>query len=422
MLNKLLEFSRQYRMIQPGDHIICAVSGGADSMALLFAMYLLKDKLQIQLSAAHFNHQLRGAESDRDAKFVKDFCDRYEIPLHLGAEKVVPGKKGLEAAARDARYRFLRSLPGKIATAHTANDNAETVLMHMVRGTGLKGLGAIAPISDRLIRPMLFVTRDEVLGFLEAYHIPYVEDSSNGSDAFLRNRLRRAVMPLLAQENPRIAENLSAMALRLREDADALEELAQLSQTTDITSLRELPASTRRQVLIRLLKEWGVCEPGAEQVALLERVVFSDKPSAKVTFAGGIVIGRNYGKLQRYPVDDALDAAILSCPGELLLERQGLRIVCRKADTFSDYKNHFTVRSTGTVYLRPRREGDCIRLPGGTKRLKKLFIDQKIPAAERDRIPVLGDDEGVLWVYGFGPNRDRLTDTIPALEIWIEEL
>ena len=126
MLNKLEEFLRKFQMITPGDRLICAVSGGADSMALLWGMYLLKEKLGIELAAAHFNHHLRGAESNRDEQFVKEFCDGYGIPLYLGCGHVVPGKKGLEAAARDARYAFLRKLPGKVATAHTADDNAET--------------------------------------------------------------------------------------------------------------------------------------------------------------------------------------------------------------------------------------------------------------------------------------------------------
>ena len=162
MLNKLTAFARQYDMIQPGDTVICAVSGGADSVALLFSLYLLKEKLGITLEAAHFNHHLRGEESDRDEAFVRDFCDRYDIPLHLGGGTVTAGKKGLEAAARDARYAFLRGLPGKIATAHTADDNAETVLLHLIRGTGLKGLGGIMPVSGHVIRPMLGINRPEV--------------------------------------------------------------------------------------------------------------------------------------------------------------------------------------------------------------------------------------------------------------------
>ena len=145
MLNKLGSFIRQQNLISSGDQITCAVSGGADSMAMLFAMYLLKEKLGIRLAAAHFNHNLRGAESDADETFVRDFCARYDIELFVGSAQVKAGEKGLEAAAREARYGFFAALPGKIATAHTADDNAETVLLHLVRGPGLKGLGGIAP-------------------------------------------------------------------------------------------------------------------------------------------------------------------------------------------------------------------------------------------------------------------------------------
>ena len=152
MFEPLLTMLRRYDMLQPGDRVVCALSGGADSVALLWGLYLLREKLQITLEAAHYNHNLRAEESDADEQFVKELCARYDIPLHVGRGAVTSGKKGLEAAARDARYDFLQSLPGKIATAHTADDNAETVLMHMIRGTGLKGLGGITPVRDRLIR------------------------------------------------------------------------------------------------------------------------------------------------------------------------------------------------------------------------------------------------------------------------------
>ena len=239
MLNKLRAFVRQQNLIAPGDRVVAAVSGGADSMALLFALYLLKDEWDITLEAAHFNHHLRGEESQRDARFVAAFCRQFQIPLHLGQGKVTPGKKGLEAAAREARYRFLRSLPGKIATAHTADDNAETVLLHLLRGTGLKGLGAIAPVSGNVIRPMLTVTRGEVESFLEEYSLAHVEDSSNGEDAFLRNRIRHRLMPLLYAENPRIGENLSSMALNLRLDEAYLSQCAQ-GEIPGVTALRTM--------------------------------------------------------------------------------------------------------------------------------------------------------------------------------------
>ncbi|MBQ8642418.1 MAG: tRNA lysidine(34) synthetase TilS [Clostridia bacterium] len=404
MLNKLEAFSRRYQMIAPGDHIICAVSGGADSVALLFGLYLLKDKLKIQLSAAHFNHHLRGEESDRDEAFVRDFCDGYNIPLFVGSGNVVAGKKGLEAAARDARYAFLRSLPGKIATAHTADDNAETVLLHLVRGTGLKGLGAIAPINGNVIRPMLGVTRQDVEEFLSEYYLPHITDSSNETDDFLRNRLRHHVMPLLTAENPRLAENLSAMALRLRQDEQALSELAAIDGPPKVAQLRAMPAAVRARALERFLKESGVREPEAAHITLAESLVFSENPSAEGYFPGGITIARNYGILERREET-----------GEIHCE-----LTCTEAEDILNTTDTFTVSAVGTIYVRSRQAGDTIRLPGGTKSVKKLFIDKKIPAAQRPLIPIICDDIGILAIGGIGVNLDRAAAELPATRIRIK--
>lgn len=407
MLNKLAAFLEAYRMLTPGEHVTCAVSGGADSMALLWAMYLLKDRLGITLSAAHFNHGLRGAESDRDEAFVRDFCRGYGIGLQTGSGKVEAGKKGLEAAARDARYAFLKTQPGKIATAHTADDNAETVLMHMVRGTGLKGLGGISPVSGRVIRPMLGVTRQQVEAFLGEYHIPHIEDSSNGTDLFLRNRLRRSVMPLLRQENPRISENLSAMALRLREDEAQLAALAEAGAPHTVTQLREMSAACRSRALERLLKESGVPEPEGEHIALAEKLVFSRKPSASADFPGGVTLGRNYDSLEPRRSGQKLPLTRLPCPGSVELPELGLRVSCEAAEKPVNTPDAFTVAACGGIWLRSREPGDAMRLPGGTKTLKKLFIDRKIPADQRQSVPVVADAQGILGVRGVGADLDR---------------
>lgn len=420
MLNKLLSCVRRYDMIAPGDRVVCAVSGGADSMALLWAMYCLRDSLQIELAAAHFNHGLRGEESDRDEAFVRDFCEHYEIPFYCEKASVTAGEKGLEAAAREARYGFLYTLPGKLATAHTANDNAETVLMHLVRGTGLKGLGAIAPVKDRLIRPMLTVTREEVLAFLQEYHISYVTDSSNHTDQFLRNRLRHHVMPLLAQENPRLAEDLSAMAMALREDEKELEKLSQ--PVSDVEVLRQMSPSQRSRSLMAFLKASSVIEPEREHIALLESLVFSPKPSARANFPGGVTIGRNYGRLQVLEEDWHITLTVLPCPGSIELPQIGLRIVCQEATACTGNIDCFTIRPQGQMLLRARQSGDSMRLSGGTKPLKKLFIDRKIPHSQRERIPVISDETGVLGVYGFGPNLDRKANELPAVQIRFETL
>ena len=422
MLNKLAAMLRQYDMVQPGDTVVCAVSGGADSMALLFGLYLKREELDIRLEAAHFNHQLRGTESDADEEFVREFCDRFDIPLHVGRKPVIPGKKGLEAAAREARYAFFETLDGKIATAHTADDNAETVLMHLVRGTGLKGLGGISPINGKLIRPMLDVTRQEVLEFLTEYHVQYCSDSSNETDAFLRNRLRHHVMPLLKQENPRLAENVSAMARRLRQDEEALSVLADFEALPDVYRLRLLPQAVRSRALERFLKESGVKEPEAEHIALAESLIFSEKPSARGHFPGGVVIGREYDRLTVYPMDEPLHSICLPRDGWVELPELGLRIGCTTASTPENTSDTFTVEPVGEICVRSRQSGDEMRLGGGTKRLKKLFADRKIPAHQRLRIPVLADEKGVLAVHGIGVNLDRQAQRFPAVRITIEKI
>lgn len=418
MLNELTRFVRRYDLITPGDEIVCAVSGGADSMALLFGLYLLREKLDIRLSAAHFNHHLRGEESDRDEQFVRDFCDRFEIPLYAGDGEIVISGKGLEAAARDARYAFLKSLPGKIATAHTADDNAETVLLHLVRGTGLKGLGAIAPQNGSVIRPMLSCTRQQVETFLEEYHISHITDSSNEEDAYLRNRLRHHVMPLLKRENPRLAENLSAMALRLREDEQVLSSLAR--QDADIPALRAMPAPQRYRVLEQFLKEHGVREPEAEHLALAEALVFSEKPSARADFPGDITVGRQYDRLVVLEKQESLPKLRLPCPGRVILEDLGIAVSCEPARELENSTGVFTVEPCGDLYIRGRMTGDTMRCSGGTKSLKKLFIDRKIPAHRRSQIPVLADETGVLGVYGIGGNLDRVATQLPAVTIRVE--
>lgn len=420
MLNKLTAFIREHRMIEPGDHVICAVSGGADSLALLFGLYLLREKLQITLSAAHFNHHLRGEESDRDEAFVAEFCGRFDIALHLGGGEVKPGKKGLEAAARDARYAFLRSLPGKVATAHTADDNAETVLLHLVRGTGLKGLCGIAPVGDRLIRPMLSVTRAEVETFLQDYCLRHITDSSNETDQFLRNRLRHHVMPLLKAENPRLAENLSAMALQLQEEERLLAALTEQAYTVEVAKLRTMEPALRSRCLERLLKECGVREPERSHILLAENLVFSENPSARADFPGGVTIQRQYNVLCPVRETMALQQTFLSVPG--VTELSGLRVTSRFSEERINNAYTFTVAVHGPVVLRGRLPGDEMRLPGGTKSLKKIYIDRKIPLSQRPFVPVLADELGVLGVAGIGVNENRIADQLPAVQFIIETM
>ena len=421
MLNKLSAFIRSQGLIKPADHVVCAVSGGADSVALLLGLYLLRDKLGITLSVAHFNHGLRGAESDRDQAFVRQLCSHYDLALHLGSGQVVAGDKGLEAAARKARYGFFDTLSGKIATAHTADDNAETVLMHMIRGTGLKGLGGIAPSRGKIIRPMLSVTRQEVLRFLQEYHQDFVEDSTNQTDAFLRNRLRHHVMPLLQAENPSFSENMSEMALRLRQDEQLLSSLTE-GPLPDVPALRKMEPGLRSRYLSGFLEQCGVKEPGTAHIRQAEQLVFSQRPSARAGFPNNVTICRNYDRLEKLMPAAALTPQVLQCPGVVTVPEANVRIICTVSSECVLQWDRFTVCASGPVVVRGRMPQDTIRLQGGNKSLKELFIDKKIPAAKRVQIPVIADDHGVLAVYGIGANLDRISGPGVPVEIRFEKL
>ena len=419
MHDRLRLFLEEYRMLRPGDRVYCAVSGGADSVALLWAMYLLKDKLGFSLEAAHFNHHLRAEESDRDEAFVRGLCGRYDIPLTVGQGRVIPGAKGLEAAARDARYAFFDTLPGKVATAHTADDNTETVLMRLVRGTGLKGLGGIAPVRGKYIRPMLSVTRQDVLAYLEEYCLPHIHDSSNDTDDFLRNRLRHRVLPLLLQENPRLMENTSFMARQLRFDEESLTPPPPEGDTLEIAALRAMAGPRRVRYLTAYLARFGIQDPTSGHIELLQRLIDSDNPSAFACFPGGVVLRRCYDTLTRQQGSPPLPELLLPEEGSVTLLHPSLTVTCLPAQTIENTPDCFTVCPQGRILLRHRLPGDSIRLAGGTRSLKKLFIDRKIPAAQREQIPVIADEKGVLGIPGIGVNLDRAALSLPAVQVRI---
>lgn len=292
--------------------------------------------------------------------------------------------------------------------------------MRLLRGTGLKGLCAIAPQNRNLIRPMLAVTREEVEDFLREYALPHVEDSSNAGDAFLRNRIRHNILPLLRQENPRIGENLSAMALNLQQDEAYISQQVQ-AETLGVSQLRQLPAAIRRRYLERFLKQSGVKEPEQAHIMQVESLVFHWNPSASMDFPGGIVIARRYDALVRQERTETFSPVAL-CEAATALPQLGLRIIVEPAIALSQTATTFTVCPQGTLWVRPRRSGDQIALSAGHKSLKKLFIDRKIPAIQREKIPVIADEQGILGVYGIGSDENRRANSLPAVTIRFESL
>ena len=217
----------RYNMLPDGTSVLCAVSGGADSIYLLHQLKMLESQRKLNIFAAHFDHGLRGEESQRDREFTQRQCVALNVPCTIGSGNVAAyaaeNHIGTEEAARILRYRFLDETADllhcdRIATAHTANDNAETVLMNLCRGAGSRGLAGIPPVRGRLIRPLLQTGRDEIISWLSENGIPWVEDSSNSDDTYTRNRFRHCILPLMLEENPSFLEAIGRTTELLRED------------------------------------------------------------------------------------------------------------------------------------------------------------------------------------------------------------
>lgn len=446
MRDKIVSWWREQELSAYGTHIICAVSGGADSVAMLHALCALRAQLGITVSAAHYNHHLRGAESDRDEEFVRALCRTLDVPLTVSGGDVAREAElrgqSIEEAARNMRYAFFRTLDGVIATAHTADDNLETVLLNLVRGTGLRGLCGIPPKREGFIRPMLCLTRNEIEGYLLGNGLAHVEDSTNAQPDALRNRLRQSVVPLLKAENPALSQTVLRQSAVLRQEDAFLDRLTDdaLAQAArdggwSVTALRKLPPALRTRAVRALLRRIGVPKPTSAHVHLVDHLIDSPNPSARCNLPSGFQAMRRYDLLLlARPKERIVCPHVLLFPAtSVRVAELGLRVSCRfekNFQNFSEIRNSLSTFAykcdkislyTG-LCLRMPFPDDTIRLSGGTKRLKKLLIDRKIPADARLSVPVLADKDGVIAVYGVAAAVDRMAhDGDSAMIIKIEK-
>lgn len=447
MLEKIARFADSHNMLPgPGDTVLAAVSGGADSVCLLRVLLSLSQRRGFQVACAHFNHRLRGEESDRDEAFVRDLCRTLGVPFHAGGADVkaeaARRKRGIEETARRLRYAFLQETAqtcgaAVIATAHTADDNTETVLMNLARGAGPRGLSGIPPVRGNVIRPMLCVTRREVLSFLESCGQDFVEDSSNAQDAYTRNRLRHTVIPLLQEMNPRLHEAVLSAARLLRQDDEYLtvaalrflEEQAK-DGAVPCDQLLSLPPPLSSRA-VRLLSDAALTAEQTEAVLELCRA----KDGTRTLSLPGLEAVVEYGALRfERPTPPASFAPVRLSPGERAeIPELSMAVTLRKKVCPDDRAVHKNFNSFlfncdkvyGMIVIRPRQTGDKITLAGrnGTRTLKRLFIDEKIPLRRRGLIPVVADEAGVLAVYGVGQDVRALPESArPALEIIFEEI
>ncbi len=441
---QILAFCLKNKLFSGGDRVCVAVSGGRDSIALLHGLLALQKQLGITVFAAHFHHGIRGAEADRDRDFVRSCCEDCGIDCVLGSgnakQRSEQTGESLEEAARFLRLRFLESLDAdKIATAHHLGDNAETVLMHLLRGTGLRGLAGIPVKRDRYVRPLLDQTRESIDAYLLEKGLPHIEDSTNETDDCLRNRLRHHVLPLLLQENPVFLQTLSRSGEILGSEDRYLSDCAAAARqncTRDgALSCRELlglDPVIRRRVLLGVLRELSLENPGLVHLEQLEKLIGSASPSASVQLPEGHVAHREYDRLLfgTPEADKVCPDKVLQIPGDTILSEISLKIsaIVTESSQFLQ-KNDFTFSfrydmiAPSVWSVRKREPGDMLLLRQGHRSLKKLLIDRKIPKAQRDRLPVLLCSGRIAGVLGLAvcedflpqPGRPVLTLTLQPL-------
>jgi tRNA(Ile)-lysidine synthase len=446
---------------KPGESVLVAVSGGPDSVGLLLLFVQLRRESPFRLAVAHLHHGLRGRESDEDEEFVVSLAQRLQVPCHTGRlapEPLREAPEGVEAAARQARYTFLRETAQRlgacrVALGHTRDDQAETFLMRLLRGSGSRGLGSIYPSRDHLfIRPLLQISREALISHLRSAGQAWREDSSNRNLQQTRNRIRHRLLPLLKDEfNARTVEVLARTADLLRDEDDYLEAAtrnlaARLIRkeaqgvALAIPALRVLPVALRRRLLRKYLDALSAppsLPQDFETTAALEDLVMEGRHGKTVTIGPGLEIRILYSDLVgSHPAPDALSRKLvpLPVPGEVAWPMLHVRLKARPlapppADPRESSGKVQALLDAdalpGPLAVRARLEGDHFRPLGspGESKLKSYFIDRKVPRPLRDRIPLVVSGDRIAWVVGYQiEDRFKVTPLTRRVVVLTQEL
>lgn len=445
MREKIRKTIIQFQMIPKGARLVVGLSGGADSVALLHALHGMQEEFAWQLIAVHIHHGLRGEEADGDARFAEDFCASLGIPCIVKRYDVKAEAKahglGEEETGRLLRYAAFRQAAGErgfIAVAHHQKDQAETVLMRLCRGTGLKGLTGMQPVRENICRPLLFCTRAEIEEYCRENGLLWKEDSTNREEKYTRNKLRLRVLPLLEEINPQAVAHIANTAALLAEEEDFLEQQAkafwkkvQLPSLPEevclsIEKLQALHPAMRRRILRKAVGQFQKRDISQKQLAALEELLA--KESGKhLDFPEGLHAENRYGALVLsqtaaeqaegfcyvLPLEKEIQIPEAGIAVFVSLQEKNIEISAETCTNVFDYD-----KIEHTLFCRTRKRGDVIPLQQGRKKIKELFIDEKIPRAERQRYPLIAAGDAVIWVPGlrkaFGA--DEQTDR----KVWIQ--
>lgn len=408
LVRQVRDFCRRQGMLD--GLVLCAVSGGRDSMAMLHLLSALAEECRFQVAAAHFNHRLRPA-ADRDEAFVRDWCREKDIPLTCGAGNVrefaVREGLSIEDAARTLRYAFLESAArdmgaARIATAHHREDNAETVLLHLLRGTGLQGLGGIAPVRGKIVRPLLEVSRAEIDEYVTRNQIPYVEDESNQDARFTRNRLRLEVLPLLEEMAPGASRRIAAAAALLREDSEHLRREAEalLPEGEDGAVILPIPVLNRQDGALRrrLVRAMGQ-RLGAELSREQTEAVLSLKNGGYLDLPQGLCAVRKPHQLilRKQP---SPPPPLALHEGEQDWGRWKVTLERRTAPVESAPDRVVLRDAGGELTVAPWDGAGRLAVENGSRTIKRLFADAGIPVERRADHPAVLLDGKPVAVLG----------------------
>lgn len=423
MTDKVFSFVKKHNMINKGDTVICGLSGGADSVCLLLVLCGISRKIGFTVKALHVNHCLRGAESDRDENFCRKLCAELDVPFKAVSCNVTAFAEekqlSVEESARILRYRIFAENSGsaKIATAHNANDNLETVIFNLARGSALKGVSGIPPVRDNIIRPLLAVSRQEIENHLKTLNQDYVTDSTNLSDDYTRNKIRHQILPVLCGINPSLVETSVNSLETLREENSLIEKMTEqaLSDCRNGNRLHGLENShevVRRRCTARLLTENSL-PYSHDRLKDMDNILVH---GGKMNISGDIFFisdGHN-AELKKIPpasAPEVISAELRTGENSIFPDRifECEIILCEDFRKIHGVHKNLTFylldydKIIGRVILRNRRFGDRIRLQGKnfTSSVKKL-INSDIPAEERAELHFLEDENGTIFAEKLG--------------------
>ena len=429
---KLLETVKKFDMFHKGDRVLVGFSGGKDSVALLYALNKLSSHIGISIVAFHLNHGIRGEEADEDMKFSQSFCEKFSIPFSSSFVSVPSlcsdDSKGIESVARDVRYSEFARVAGeygcnKIATAHTASDNSETVIITLTRNSNIKG---IPPVRENIVRPILFHTTKEVLNYCERNNLNFVTDSTNADDNYTRNFIRSKILPEIYSHFPSFDESTKRFSAIQRSN-NALTEivanryLEENKSPMDLRSLMPLATDVAYYNVLYLVisKHFNVNISYSQFDDIID-LIESGKTGNIVNLSNGVSFKRGYECLEFLKGNTEYTDFQLSLKiGKNIIPHSNLVLWIETPEQYSERINKNVENNTKvnkltknilikyniialSLVARSRQHGDSFVCRGIKRSVKKFMIDEKIPAELRSRIPIVCDENGIVWVPGLG--------------------